>query len=91
MELKSRYKKEDLIKIPEGPEYRITGCCVYNLFNVITGSFIAFENPVGVYAWDILAGINIAIENDLKVIVNDKKYKGEFLHPSQKYRFKIQQ
>ena len=30
-------------------EYRVTGCAVYNLINVIRGSFCRFVNPKGAY------------------------------------------
>jgi myo-inositol-1(or 4)-monophosphatase len=88
--LSSSLAKNDLMKLEEGFEYRITGCCVYNIYNVINGSFAVFENFKGAYVWDILAGINIALENNLKVILNGRKYNGEFLSPDKKYRFRIQ-
>nr|HRY62645.1 inositol monophosphatase [Candidatus Paceibacterota bacterium] len=75
----------------DGYEYRIMGCCVYNMYNVIKGSFAAFENPKGAYSWDIIAGLNLAAEHDLVVVVEGKKYNGEFLDPAKKYRFKIKQ
>lgn len=88
--LSSSLTKDDLLKLEGKFEYRITGCCVYNIYNVINGSFAVFENFKGAYVWDILAGINIALENNLKVILDGKKYNGEFLSPDKKYRFRIQ-
>jgi len=72
-----------------GCEYRITGCCVYNMYNVITGSFSTSENSQGAWVWDIIAGLNLALEQGLKVEVEGEEYRGEFLDPAKKYRFKI--
>ncbi len=88
--LSSSLNKDDLMKLGSGFEYRITGCCVYNIYNVINGSFAVFENFKGAYVWDILAGFNIALENNLEVTLNGKRYQGEFLQPNNKYCFKIQ-
>jgi myo-inositol-1(or 4)-monophosphatase len=85
--LSSSLQKEDLVVATKGHEYRILGCCVYNMINVIRGSFLSFENPKGAHSWDILAGINLALEHNLKVIVNGKEYSGEYLPAHQKYRF----
>ncbi len=89
MGLSSSLKKEDLQHIKEGFEYRIIGCCVYNMFNVIRGSYCSFENFKGAWVWDIIPGLNLALEHKLKVEVNGEKYQGELLRPDQKYRFKI--
>tara|TARA_B110000208_G_scaffold181648_1_gene232612 strand:+ start:405 stop:1028 length:624 start_codon:yes stop_codon:yes gene_type:complete len=88
--LSSSLSMEDLIKATQGYEYRILGCCVYNMINVARGSFCSFENPKGANSWDILAGLNIALEHGLKVTVNDKEYHGEYLPHTQKYRFKVE-
>jgi fructose-1,6-bisphosphatase/inositol monophosphatase family enzyme len=85
--LSSSLQKEELITATQGHEYRILGCCVYNMINVIRGSFLSFENPKGAHSWDILGGLNLALEHKLKVIVNDKAYSGEYLPADQKYRF----
>lgn len=85
--LSSSLKIDDLISATQGYEYRILGCCVYNMMNVIRGSFLSFENPKGAHSWDILGGLNLALEHNLKVIVNDKLYTGEYLQAGQKYRF----
>jgi myo-inositol-1(or 4)-monophosphatase len=88
--LSSSLNMDDLIKSTQGHEYRILGCCVYNMINVIRGSFLSFENPKGAHSWDILAGLNIALENKLKVIVDGKPYEGEYLPPNRKYKFSVQ-
>ncbi len=88
--LSSSLTKEDLLNLVPGFEYRIIGCAVYNMYNVITGSYNSFENPKGAKVWDIIPGLNLALENDLFVTVNSKEYHGELLDPSKKYIFKIQ-
>jgi fructose-1,6-bisphosphatase/inositol monophosphatase family enzyme len=87
--LSSSLNKEDILRATEGFEYRIMGCCVYNMMNVIRGSFHSFENPKGAWSWDILAGLNLALEHGLTVTVEGKPYEGQYLQPTQKYRFKI--
>ena len=71
-------------------EYRVTGCAVYNLFNVIRGSFARFVNPKGAYVWDLLPGLMLALEHGCDVLLNDEPYHGQFLDPTQKYRVDIQ-
>lgn len=72
-------------------EIRISGSCMYNMINTIQGSFYAFLNNLGAYSWDIMPGLNLALENKLKVTVNDQIYTGEFLPPNIKFKFKIEQ
>lgn len=89
--LSSSLTKDDLLKLKDGFEYRIIGCCVYNMYNVITGAFYSFENPKGAKVWDILPGLNLAREHGLKVTVNNNDYHGELLRPDKKYIFKVEQ
>jgi myo-inositol-1(or 4)-monophosphatase len=70
-------------------ENRIYGCSVFNTYNVISGSFSEFRNYKGAYIWDLIAGINLALEHGYKVIVDNKEYYGEFLDPNQRHRFEI--
>jgi myo-inositol-1(or 4)-monophosphatase len=88
--LSSSLSKKDLLEMPEGFEYRIIGCCVYNMLSVLRGSYHSFENPRGANAWDILAGLNLALERGLHVTVEGKIYAGEYLTPDRKYRFRIE-
>lgn len=88
--ISSSLTKEEILNLVPGFEYRIIGCCVYNMYNVITGSFFSFENPKGAKVWDIIPGLNLALENGLSVSVNNKEYNGELLEPNKKYIFKIQ-
>lgn len=89
--ISSSLTKSDLLKLEDGFEYRIIGCCVYNMLNVVKGSFYSFENPNGAWIWDIIPGLNLALENNLNVVVNEKEYNGELLEPDKKYRFKVSQ
>ena len=70
-------------------EARVTGCAVYNLFNVIRGSFSRFVNPVGAYSWDLLAGAILALEHGCRVTIDDEPYSGWFLEPGRKYRVDV--
>ena len=70
-------------------EYRIMGCCMYNMYNVIKGSYRQFQHLKGCYSWDILPGINLALENGLDIKIDGNLYKGEFLLPGVKYRFVV--
>jgi myo-inositol-1(or 4)-monophosphatase len=89
--LSSSLTKEDLLLQEEGYEYRIMGCSMYNLFNAVTGSFNRYINNKGANCWDILPGLNLALENNCVVTLNDKPYAGEFLKPGAKYCFAIRQ
>lgn len=71
-------------------EYRIFGCAVYNIYNVIRGSFKRFINPKGAYVWDILPGTMLAFEQGCRVLVDDAPYNGTYLDPSRKYRITIE-
>ena len=88
--LSSSLRREDLLDIEPGYEYRIMGCSMYNLFNVIRGSYAVFENVKGVNTWDILPGINLALEHGCRVAVDGEPYHGQFLPPVKKYRIKVQ-
>lgn len=87
--LSSYMKSDDFTGLDRDYEYRIMGCCMYNMHNVITGSYARFEHLKGCYSWDILPGMNLAIEHGLKVIIDDKIYNGEFLLPGKRYRFSV--
>jgi myo-inositol-1(or 4)-monophosphatase len=70
-------------------ESRIFGCATYNLLNVARGSFRRFYNPKGAYAWDLLPGLMIALEQGCEVLVNEEKFDGRFLEPDRRYRVDI--
>jgi len=71
-------------------KYRIMGCCMYNMYNVIRGSYAKFIHLKGCYSWDILPGINLALEHGLDVEIEGEKYTGEMLIPGIKYSFKVE-
>lgn len=71
-------------------EARITGCAVYNLYNVVRGAFARFVNPKGAYSWDLLAGLQLALEHGCAVKLDGLPYDGRFLSPGRRYRVDIQ-
>jgi len=75
--------------IKENPESRIMGCAVYNLFNVIRGSYSRFINPKGAYSWDLLGGVSLALEAGCEVLIDGTEYDGRFLEPGRRYRVDI--
>lgn len=87
--LSSSLSKEQILQVGTGPEYRMIGCCVVNMLSVIRGSYLSFENPKGANSWDILAGLNLALEHGLAVTVNGVPYRGEYLPADARYRFRI--
>lgn len=87
--LSSYMTPQDFAILGKDLEYRIMGCCMYNMYNVIKGSYCQFQHLKGCYSWDILPGMNLAIENGLSVIIDGNPYNGEFLIPGIKYKFKI--
>jgi myo-inositol-1(or 4)-monophosphatase len=87
--ISSSLRKQDLEGLEEGFEYRLMGCSMYNMFNVLRGSYRVFENIKGVNAWDILPGLNLALEHGCQTYVDGETYHGEILWPDRKYRVKI--
>jgi myo-inositol-1(or 4)-monophosphatase len=87
--LSSSLTKDEILAAANGFEYRVFGCCVFNMLCTIRGSLCSFENPKGAWPWDILAGLNLALEAGLSVVVEDQKYAGEYLAPDRRYRFKV--
>ena len=85
----SSTSSELISRLQVGEENRISGCAVFNLFSVVTGRFSTFSNPVGAYSWDLLAGLQLALEHGCKVEVEGEKYDGEYLEPGQRYRVEI--
>ena len=88
--LSSSLKKEDLQSLPVGDfEFRIIGCSMYNTLSAVRGAFARFENVKGVNCWDILPGLNLALEHGCGVWVDDMPYRGEILFPVKKYKIRI--
>ena len=86
----SSYHDEIGLGLASEPEGRIMGCAVYNLYNVVRGSFARFVNPKGANSWDILAGVSLAHEAGCKVLIDGNEYVGQFLTPDRRYRVDIQ-
>lgn len=87
--LSSSLDKTNLSELPEGFEFRIIGCSMYNMLSAVRGSFATFENVKGVNCWDILPGLNLALEHGCIVEVDGASYSGGILFPTQKYKVKI--
>ena len=87
--LSSYMTSEDFEVLGGGLEYRIMGCCMYNMYNVIHGSYKQFQHLKGCFSWDILPGMNLALEHGLSVIIDGKAYNGEFLKPGIRYMFEV--
>jgi myo-inositol-1(or 4)-monophosphatase len=83
--LSSSISQAVINSMSEPGEYRITGCAVYNLYNVIFGSYKRFVNPEGAWIWDVLPGVMLALEQGCSVLIDGKPYNGEFLNPNHKY------
>lgn len=66
-------------------EIRIIGCAMYNLLSAIKGSFYYFVNVKGVNCWDLLPGINLAIEHNIPVYIDGRPYQGQLLRPIKRY------
>lgn len=67
--LSSYMTSKDFEKLGMEYEYRIMGCCMYNMYNVIRGSYKQFVHLKGCYSWDILPGLNLALEHGLSVVI----------------------
>jgi len=87
--LSSTLSEELVESLRQAGEARIIGCAVYNMFNVVRGSYYRFLNPVGARSWDLQAGVMLALENGLDVLLDGKPYTGSFLLPDRKYRVDI--
>lgn len=87
--ISSSLTKEDILALEPGFEYRIIGCCVLNMLNVVRGAYATFENPKGAKVWDIIAGLNLALEHGHSVTVDGKPYRGELLDPAGRYKFRV--
>lgn len=87
--LSSSYNAEIGATIASNPESRIMGCAVYNMYNVIRGSYARFFNPKGAWCWDLQAGVSLALEAGCEVYLEGTIYDGHFLDPAQRHRIDI--
>lgn len=92
MGLSSSLTSEDLANLPRrsGVEFRIIGCAMYNLLMAARGSYCTFENVKGVNCWDVLPGLNLALEAGCQAWVDGEPYHGQILFPVRKYKVKIE-
>lgn len=87
--LSSSYNDEIGSVISSEPEARIMGCAVYNMYNVIRGTFSRFVNPKGAYCWDLQAGISLALEAGCDTYLEGEPYRGQLLSPAKRHRIDI--
>lgn len=87
--LSSSYTDQIGTYIKSSKESRIMGCCVYNSYNVIRGSYSKFVNPKGAYCWDIQASVMLALEHSCKVELDGHKYDGRMLEPHKRHCINI--
>ena len=87
--MSSRYFKKGLKPCDNNFEYRALGCSMINMYYVITGSFKSYIDTNGGFIWDILPGLNLALENNCEVYVEGEKYNGQFLSPEKRYKLQI--
>jgi len=88
--ISSRVVSEEIASVKSDEVCRVTGCSMYSMYCVITGCFKRYIHFHGSYSWDILPGLNIALENGLNVVVEGKPYRGEFLLPNVRYQFCVE-
>jgi myo-inositol-1(or 4)-monophosphatase len=72
-----------------GLENRVLGCALFNLTLAVNGSIDFIGSDAGSMVWDIAPGLLFALENNQTVFVNERKYFGEFLDPTQRHSFRI--
>ena len=89
--ISSHVVPEEVALLGSDVHCRITGCSMYSMYCVITGKFRKYFHIHGNYSWDMLPGLNLALENGLYVEVEGKPYHGEFLLPDIRYAFCVEE
>ena len=87
--MSTRHFKKGLEACDKNFDYRALGCSMINMYYVLTGSFNHYVDHIGGFVWDILPGLNLALENKMDVYVDNRLYNGEFLSPEKRYKIKI--
>ena len=87
--MSTRHFKKGLDPCDKNFDYRALGCSMINMYYVLTGSFNHYVDPIGGFLWDILPGLNLAIEQKMDVYVDGEKYDVKFLSPEKRYKIKI--
>lgn len=85
--LSSIVPAEDYVALGKECEYRMTGSCAVNFYYMVTGSYRTLRHYRGAYSWDIMAGLNLALEHGLKAFVDGRPYGGEWLAPGKRYKY----
>lgn len=80
---------EDFAALDRTKEYRMIGSTAVNFYYMLIGAYSGMRHYKGGYSWDILAGINLCLEHGLKVSVDGKEYKGEWLAPGIRYKYQV--
>jgi myo-inositol-1(or 4)-monophosphatase len=60
------------------------------MLNAVKGSFARYENVKGANCWDVLSGLNLALEHGVKAYVDGEIYKGQILFPTRKYNILLE-
>lgn len=80
---------QDIVQKNNSNQQRILGCSLLNLSLACYGNVKFCSSGAGLRSWDFLPAILPAIENNLTVLVNNKKYHGEYLSPKERYTIEI--
>ena len=78
---------DDYASLARDIEYRTMGSCAVNFYYAVTGSYRSIRHYRGAYSWDMLAGLNLALEHGLKAYVDGRPYCGEWLAPGIRHRY----
>ena len=80
---------DDYASLARDIEYRTMGSCAVNFYYAVTGSYRSIRHYRGAYSWDMLAGLNLALEHGLKAYVDGRPYCGEWLAPGIRHRYLV--
>lgn len=80
---------DDYASLAGDIEYRTMGSCAVNFYYAVTGSYRSIRHYRGAYSWDMLAGLNLALEHGLKAYVDGRPYCGEWLAPGIRHRYLV--
>lgn len=82
---------EDFAGLDRTLEYRMIGSCAVNFYNMVTGAYCQMRHYKGAYSWDIMAGLNLCLEQGLKAYVDGEPYDGRWLAPGIRYKYSVVQ
>lgn len=78
---------EDYAELGADGNNRMMGSCAVNFYYVITGAYRSLRHYKGAYSWDIMAGLNLSLEHGLKVYLDSKEYRGEWIAPGERHKY----